>query len=400
MKVQIAHPSATSQQIEQHLRASFPRYSVKSRGGIPIVGDGAATGVMVKVGGGGFVTLGWAFPSMGAQIALNLFIVLTGILPGLIVFGIVWLTVKSGVERLKNEVAAVLQGGAAPVQAALPQGSGPAPADPGSSAVMAAVACFVMALFGGLAVVMGPYAGTGIGGGLFWIVMGVGLLMIQGVEKRGFEQRSAQPAGAGPIVLGIACILSGLFALPGAFAADGFHFVRGLFAGLFWLASGGLIIAGHVRKSPVDPKLVRIALTVGAGFLLLFGLLSFYDLYDMIDAGIRLGPFIVFAFLRGVLWIVMAAAAFARSRRPPSAIGPAAAEQPAYSQQPQQAYPQQGYPQQPQQAYPQQGYPQQGYPQQQPYPQQGYPQQQPYPQQPQQGQPPQGQWPPGTDRKP
>ncbi len=65
MKVQLAYPGATPQQIEAHLRASFPRYTVTSRAGMALVGDGAATGVLVKPSGPGQVTLVWAFQQQG-----------------------------------------------------------------------------------------------------------------------------------------------------------------------------------------------------------------------------------------------------------------------------------------------------------------------------------------------
>jgi hypothetical protein len=405
MKVQIAQPSATSQQIEAYLRQSFPRYSVISRAGVTIVGDGAATGVMVKPSGPGFVTLAWAFPSMGVQMLLTLSIVLTGILPGLIIFGIVWLSVKGGVARLKQEVSTVLAGGA-PMQSAAPAaavGAGPLSPKPGSFATIAAVACFVMAVL----TLTSTFAySLGGGGGIFdaviWVATGVGLLMLNG------------EGGSGRLVIGIASIVHGLVAFPNAFlTASGFYTVRGVLAGLFWLATGAVFIASHAKKLP-EPKKVAPLVMVAGGVLALFGLLSFFDVYDFMDRGLSFGLVTVIMLVRGLLWLALAGAAFGRaaamrtSELGPEVAAPAyPAQQPAYAQQgyPQQAYPQQpAYPQQQAYAQPQPGYPQQQYPQ-QPYPQQGYPQQgypqQPYPQQqgyPQQGAPPAG-WPPGTERK-
>jgi hypothetical protein len=66
MTVPLAWPNATPQQLEAHLRASFPRYNVTMRAGFPLVGDGLATGVLVKPSGAG-ANLVWAFPSMGCR---------------------------------------------------------------------------------------------------------------------------------------------------------------------------------------------------------------------------------------------------------------------------------------------------------------------------------------------
>src|SRR6478609_9825074 len=141
MRVQLAYPGATAQQIEAHFRSVFPRYSVISRAGSVIVGDGAATGVLLKRSGPNDVTLVWAFPSMAVQMILTLAIVLTGILPGLALFGITWLVVSSGVARLKQEVATVLSGGAPPAQIALPAADAPT-APPSPLGLAAAIVAF------------------------------------------------------------------------------------------------------------------------------------------------------------------------------------------------------------------------------------------------------------------
>ncbi|MGZ5969944.1 MAG: hypothetical protein ACXWP4_19865, partial [Polyangiales bacterium] len=314
MRVQIAQPSATPQQIEAYLRSSFPRYSVISRAGIPIVGDGAATGVMVKPSGPGYVTLGWAFPSMAAQILVTLTIVLTGILPGLLVFGIVWLVVKGGVARLKQEVSTVLAGGA-PMQlpVAAEMASGPAPMAPGPFAPIGGVVCIVMALLTlGQSLAFAPGLGSSLLGGILWIAIGVGALMLHGEEKRAFETRVAQ-SGASRLVIAIAAILQGLQSLPMAFSASGFWLVRGLFMALFWLATGGLLIAVHSKKPPAAPKQLAPAVTAAGVVLALFGLFTFYDFYDLLDRGVDFGAITLMIALRGVLWLVLGGVTLGRA---------------------------------------------------------------------------------------
>jgi uncharacterized membrane protein YidH (DUF202 family) len=191
--------------------------------------------------------------------------------------------------------------------------------------------------------------------------------MLHGQEKRGAQ------SGPALLIMAIPAILHGLSTLPVAFNANGLWVVRGIVAALFWIAAGGFAIAAQTAKSPIDRGKVAMALRVGGVVLLLFGLLSFYDVYDFLDRGIDFNVFTVVMAVRGVLWIVLAAAMFGRAS--------ATSRAPAVAPAPAPAYPQQQY------SYPQQGYPQQQYP----YPQQQYPQQQ-YPQQ---GMPPGGNWPQG-----
>jgi hypothetical protein len=77
-----------------------------------LVGNGSATGVLIKARGNN-ASLIWAFPSMGVQLVLTLLIVFSGILPGLLLFLIVWLMVKGGVDEIKRNISGVLQGGGA-----------------------------------------------------------------------------------------------------------------------------------------------------------------------------------------------------------------------------------------------------------------------------------------------
>ena len=53
---------------------------------------------------------------MAVQILLTLSIFLSGILPGLVVFLIVWLSVKSNVQKVEQDIIAALTSGAAPDQ--------------------------------------------------------------------------------------------------------------------------------------------------------------------------------------------------------------------------------------------------------------------------------------------
>ncbi|WP_437915754.1 hypothetical protein WME73_11815 [Sorangium sp. So ce302] len=110
MRIQISQASLPPDQLAAMLRQAFPRYKVTMRGGVPIVGDGLATGVMLKPDGPGALKTGWAFPSVAAQMLIML-IILAGLLPGLTLFLIVYLAAKGGVARMEQEIATVLQGG-------------------------------------------------------------------------------------------------------------------------------------------------------------------------------------------------------------------------------------------------------------------------------------------------
>ncbi|MEZ4411230.1 MAG: hypothetical protein R3A52_32825 [Polyangiales bacterium] len=105
-------PIQNKEQLAQWLQGLFPRYEVKTTMHGVVVGDGVATGVLIRDMGGGRAKLIWEFPNIAIKMLLTLSIVLTGILPGLIVFGLVWLTTKGNVERMTNEVAGALSGGA------------------------------------------------------------------------------------------------------------------------------------------------------------------------------------------------------------------------------------------------------------------------------------------------
>ena len=126
MRVQIAQPTASAQQLQGFFQSTLPRYEHFSRGGYAVVGGGLVTGVVVKPDGPHAVSLGWEIPNLGVKL-LMVFAILAGILPGLLLWGIVWMVISSDVERLKQEVAQALTTGAAqaggPMQGA-PSGAG------------------------------------------------------------------------------------------------------------------------------------------------------------------------------------------------------------------------------------------------------------------------------------
>lgn len=357
MRVQIAQP-VTTHQIETHLRATFPQYSVINRSGIVIVGDGAATGVMIKPSGQNAFTLAWGFPSMAVQMVLTLTIVLTGILPGLLAFGIVWLVVRSGVDRLKREVSTVMMGGVAPQPALDP--SAPRPPAPGAALTIGGVASFLMALFGLLSVAAMPGArGNRLLDLVFWIVLGVSLLMLHTEAK--LANQGAPRRGPARMVLGVAAVLNGLLSFVFLFDAQGGYVVRLLVDGLFWLATGGILIASHLNKLPaaVDGKKLSIGMFVAGGVFALFGVLSLVDVVTFLESGMVFNFFALLLVPRILLHFVLAAAAVMQGvwlQRGP--LAPAVASMPQQPSYPQAAYPQLSYPQPAQPAYAQ-PYPQQ-----------------------------------------
>jgi hypothetical protein len=109
MNVQSAYPLTNAQEVLGFLQAQLPQYKCFVRQNFVVVGNGSATGVIIKPGGGNNATLAWAFPSMGVQLLVTLSI-FAGLLPGLILFGIVWLSVKGGVDEIRKNIAGVLSG--------------------------------------------------------------------------------------------------------------------------------------------------------------------------------------------------------------------------------------------------------------------------------------------------
>ena len=114
MEVATQMPLENPHQVQQWLQSMMPQYSYAVRGSYVVVGNGAATGVLIRPAGPGRAKLVWAFPSMGLQVVLTLAIVLTGLLPGLIVFGIVWAATSGGVNDLRQQIAAALAGAIQP----------------------------------------------------------------------------------------------------------------------------------------------------------------------------------------------------------------------------------------------------------------------------------------------
>ncbi len=111
MEVSSQMPLDNPQQVVQWLQSMMPGYKAYTvRGSYVTVGAGSATGVLIRSAGPGRAKLIWAFPSMAVQLILTLAIVFSGILPGLLAFGIVWLVVSGDVNRMRNDIAQALMG--------------------------------------------------------------------------------------------------------------------------------------------------------------------------------------------------------------------------------------------------------------------------------------------------
>ena len=155
MRVQIAQPTASAQELQAFFGSTLPQHEHFSRGGHAVVGAGLVTGVVVKQAGPHAVELGWEIPNLGVKLLMVLSI-FAGILPGLALWGLVWMVISSDVERLKQEIAQALTTGA-PVQAGGPMmGGAPMmrPAKPGGAAMafgvlfaMASLAAFAYAAY-------------------------------------------------------------------------------------------------------------------------------------------------------------------------------------------------------------------------------------------------------------
>ncbi|MDO9018957.1 MAG: hypothetical protein Q8S73_00615 [Deltaproteobacteria bacterium] len=110
MRVQIAQPVASAQQLQGFFQSTLPRYEHFSRGGSAVVGAGLMVGVVVKPDGPNAVSLGWEIPNLGVKLLMVLSI-FAGILPGLLLWGLVWMVISGDVERLKQEIAQALTTG-------------------------------------------------------------------------------------------------------------------------------------------------------------------------------------------------------------------------------------------------------------------------------------------------
>ncbi|MBL8603215.1 MAG: hypothetical protein JNK72_14925 [Myxococcales bacterium] len=111
MEIQTQLPLHDKQGLAQHLQRMFPQYKVEPNMHGVIVGNGLATGVLVRDMGNGRAKLIWEFPSLATKFFVILTIVF-GILPGLILFGLVWAVTNGDVDRMRNEVSHALVNGA------------------------------------------------------------------------------------------------------------------------------------------------------------------------------------------------------------------------------------------------------------------------------------------------
>jgi len=150
MRVQIAQPTASAQELQAFFGSTLPQHEHFSRGGHAVVGAGLVTGVVVKQAGPHAVELGWEIPNIGVKL-LMVFSIFAGILPGLLLWGLVWMVISSDVERLKQEIAQALTNGA-PAQGGAPMMM--RPAKPGGAAMafgmlfaMASLAAFAYAAY-------------------------------------------------------------------------------------------------------------------------------------------------------------------------------------------------------------------------------------------------------------
>jgi hypothetical protein len=366
-----------TEQLVATLRQAFPRYTVTMRAGVPIVGEGLATGVMIKPDGPGALKTAWAFPSMVTQILLVL-VIFAGLLPGLTLFLIVWLATKGGVARIEQEVATVLAGGPSPQLAAGPLGPGAAAGYPPTVfTVVGAGACFFFTLSWLIGLVMSSRGlGAGSFSGIFWLALGVSALMVHLDEQRAHR---TPPGGAppGPWVLvgGIAAILLALSWVVGVIEHPRLDlFVLDTVVSVVaWIGAGAVLIMSHPSRASASPaEKPSVAMPVFGVVCALSSLVALANAGLMLTGRYAPGAAVVRALLGSLAWFVLTAAVLGRYFVRSGAAGSVAA--PGYPQP--QAYAPQGY-HPPQQGYPPQGYypPQQGYPQPQqwyPQPQQGY----------------------------
>jgi len=270
---------ASNEALTAALRAAFPRYTVTQRAGVPLVGDGLATGVFVKVDGPGFVKTLWAFPSVVTQLLVTLSI-LGGILPGLTLVLLVWLATRADVARMEREIATVLAGGPSPQQAVPGAGGGPlagaAPPPPSPGTLVVASAAFVKGLSGLLGLLMRHGALANGLSSLLWIGLGVAAVLVHQDESRAqAEHRLARPApapGPGRVLAGVTTLLLGLSWLLGIWRSElDFWLVESLLATGVWVYAGVGLLASEKRGTRAGVGTLVVAgemgLTAVAGLI-------------------------------------------------------------------------------------------------------------------------------------
>jgi hypothetical protein len=325
MRIALPAGAAPGEPLAAHLRRAFPRYTVTMRGGAPILGDGLATGVMLKPAGPGQVEAVWAFPSVIAQLLVTLTI-LAGLLPGLVLFLVVWLVTRGGVARLQQEIATVLAGGSSP-QAGLPPPGATSGARPTVATLVAAGACFVLGLswlVGRVASHM-PFSPWSFSG-LFWFALGAGAILLHGEEQRPSPQR-----GPGTLVLGVSAVLIALAWLTGHLfrpLIDVWFFLD-ILSSLLWLAAGATLL--HARTQPPAPGKPSPLLLVIAADGVLSAVLVLLNLNPVLSNGSNPALDVPRLALSALAWLTLAGGLVGRylaHAQAPSAAAPAYAALP------------------------------------------------------------------------
>lgn len=148
MDIATIQPVMGTPHLQQILQTALPQYSFVIRGNALVVGNGLCTGLQLKLAAPTVVRTGWVIPNMFVQIVWSLTMVLTGILPGLLVYGLIYLVVKGEVARLEQNIQTILRGGsvamAAPGPGRMPVMA--APAKPGAGLLPAAIVTGLIAL--------------------------------------------------------------------------------------------------------------------------------------------------------------------------------------------------------------------------------------------------------------
>jgi hypothetical protein len=134
--------------LQQVLQATLPQYTFVIRANSLVVGHGLCTGLQLKLATPSCVRTSWVIPNMAVQIMWSLTMVLTGIIPGLLVYGLIYLIVKSDVVQIEQHIQTILRGGAVPHQShAIAQHTAPTnPPKPGSLPLVGAAVSTLIAL--------------------------------------------------------------------------------------------------------------------------------------------------------------------------------------------------------------------------------------------------------------
>ncbi len=148
MDIATVQPLMGIPHLQQVLQSTLPQYGFVIRGNSLVVSNGLCTGLQLKLAAPTVVRTGFVIPNMAVQLLWTLTMVLTGILPGLLLYGIIYLVVKGELARMEQNIQTIMRGGSVAMNApGMAMATGPSqPSKPGTMHLVGAVCSGLIAL--------------------------------------------------------------------------------------------------------------------------------------------------------------------------------------------------------------------------------------------------------------